>query len=236
MTVSLVVPLALHTPERERNWAWLRTRYTQAFPTWELLEAPDPGTDGDWSKGRAVNAAARKATTDVLVIADADLVIDSAELERATTLAAWEAPWVVPHGNVYRLNDRTTKAFATDRDPLTVTVHEKIRRDSLVRRIYTGPAGGGLVVVRRDAFLEVGGFDERFHGWGGEDISLAAALDTLVGDHHRIGVPAWHLWHLGAPRRAHARTNDPLAGRYRRARGDAPTMRAIVAERTEVAA
>jgi hypothetical protein len=39
----------------------------------------------------------------------------------------------------------------------------------------------GLLVVHRDAFRQVGGFDESFRGWGGEDIEMRLRLFLLAG-------------------------------------------------------
>jgi hypothetical protein len=43
------------------------------------------------------------------------------------------------------------------------------------------PSVTGLLVVHRDAFLQVGGFDESFRGWGGEDIEMRLRLFLLAG-------------------------------------------------------
>jgi GT2 family glycosyltransferase len=43
------------------------------------------------------------------------------------------------------------------------------------------PSVTGLLVVHRDAFRQVGGFDESFRGWGGEDIEMRLRLFLLAG-------------------------------------------------------
>jgi hypothetical protein len=43
------------------------------------------------------------------------------------------------------------------------------------------PSVTGLLVVHREAFRQVGGFDESFRGWGGEDIEMRLRLFLLAG-------------------------------------------------------
>ncbi|MFK4998906.1 galactosyltransferase-related protein [Bacillus sp. N9] len=54
---------------------------------------------------------------------------------------------------------------------------------------------GGINVVPRKHFETVGGFDERFVGWGGEDDAFAASLNTLCGYVKRLDATIYHLWH-----------------------------------------
>lgn len=229
MTVSLIVPLRPDGAERDRNWAYVRARYERLYPDWEIVCHPGNPT-GPWSKGTAVNAAVRQASGDVLIVADADVLVGAEVLPRAI-VALEDAAWVVPHGHVYRLTERVTaELIETQPDPRPAHISSASCR----RLRRPGPAGGGLVVARQDDFATVGGIDERFTGWGGEDISLARALDTLVGRHVRLRAPAWHLDHEPMARREGNRASEAseaLAARYLEAEGDPNAMAALCAER-----
>lgn len=222
MTVSVIVPVAHDGAERDAAWRWLRPTYPA---DWEVVQCCDT-SKGAWSKGRAVAAGAAQATGDTFVIADCDLLIDQRVLQRAVELVAERAPWVMPHGVVYRLGKKSTVALLKyDTHPLPART---------VGRRHNGPVGGGFVVCSRAGYDTVRGIDPRFTGWGGEDISFGRALDTLVGSHLRLWAPTWHLWHVPMVRPQDGRRaspeNERLAGRYLDAVGDRTAMRAIVEE------
>jgi cellulose synthase/poly-beta-1,6-N-acetylglucosamine synthase-like glycosyltransferase len=79
---------------------------------------------------------------------------------------------------------------------------------------------GGAFAMRRDAFVGLGGWDERFLGWGGEDDALSyklqrRRLSTVELDESA----ALHLWHPRPPARTlgqpHYRANQALLEGYR---------------------
>ena len=134
MTVSVVVPWR-PTPDRQPLWDLLR-------PGWETIgevvegSCPDP-----WRKGAAVADAVSRATSDVLVIADAD--VWCAEIGRAVEAVAASAPWAVPHARILRLSPIATAAALAGGDWSTT---------SLERPPHRAVSGGGLVVMRREVF------------------------------------------------------------------------------------
>lgn len=222
MTVSILVPYRPDGAERDRNWAWLQDRYRREHPGWELVEA-DSG--GEWNKPAAVNRAARKANGDTLVVADADCFTRPQALESAVAQARHHG-WVVPHHRTRRLSPEGTVKVLAGAEPRSAGLdHGKGRVPDRV-----AAAGGGLLVVRRECFETVGGMDERFAGWGWEDIAFARALDLLCGRHTRGSAVLWHLWH---PRqdRERSETNRALWRRYRAA-GPAQ-IREVIAWQTE---
>lgn len=220
MSVSIVVPFNPGDERRDRNWAWLRRRYEELYPDWEIVDRPDVGEG--WSKGRALNAAVRASSGDVLAVLDADVMLGASVLPEAVR-ALEGASWVIPHGTVWRLTEGATQALIDGR----LRFGGKLAPRNLARRPRKGPPGGGAAVLRRNDFEVVGGIDERFTQWGGEDISFARAVDTLIGPHLRMQETLWHLYHRPMDRRRGNRAseaNEELAARYLEATGDAVAM------------
>lgn len=230
LTVSLIVPLGEgHNDTREIHWEWLRARWEASRPSWEVVEGRCPANR--WCKATAVADAATRASGDVWVICDADLWVESWPDLKAAAALATEHPWVVPCGNVYRLSPATTETIVAQ-DPDT-DVRWPVARDELALGRNPNPyrlfPGGGIFALTPDAYHRAGGFDPRFVGWGGEDTSLGAALDTLAGPHHRLEASVWHLWHrpaskIGRP----SGPNEDLNRRYLHANGNPAAMQALI--------
>jgi hypothetical protein len=229
MTVDLIVPFSYGDEERDAAWKCVSEHYRRLHPSLHLTVGADPwSVDLPWSKGRAVAAAVARSSNPVLVIADADVVVPPEALGYSIIAVLHGAGWSMPHGIVYRLSRRATNAVYLQQSELGPVPNMK-----WVDRSHPGPHGGGMVVLTRAAYLAVGGIDPRFVGFGGDDISFARALDTLVGPCVRFDFPMTHLYHARTPRRAGNRgseANEALAARYMIADGDPWAMQAIVDE------
>ena len=207
---------------RRRARAWT-TRWWQA----RGYQVTIGETDGPrWCKADAYNQAAAASTADVLVIADADSIPRPRALDRAVDHAA-AGGWAVPFRKVRRLTpDATDTLLACDpatQDEPAVRVLAQAPHDAL--------PGGGVVVMHRDIWGQVGGFDPRFRGWGGEDYALGCALRTLAGPALMCGGNLWHLWHTPQPDcRAASPATDALGWRYRKAKFKPDAMRALIGE------
>lgn len=201
--VSVLVPYRASDPHRERALDFVRSWYAEHFPEWEFVVG-DSG-DGPWRKGRAVADALNRSTGWTLVIADGDVLVDSEDLRSAVRLVEDGVPWVVPHQQVFRLDEETTARIYEEgpEDP-------EFEPFATIRNPYKGFAGGGLLVVDRSDFQATGGIPDAFAGWGAEDEALGIILDSLVGPHVRLSSPLWHLYH--EPGR---RTRDPAYKRNR---------------------
>lgn len=181
-----------------------------------------------WSKGVAVDDGFARVETEGVIVADADCLVSCFDLGRATLVVAAGAPWAQPHSMVYRLHRKATGRVLAGH---VVPDGMAPARVLCERPPHPAPAGGGIVVLSRDAYRTVGGIDDRFVGWGGEDISFARALDTLVGPGVRFDGALWHLWHRPQVRLRGNRAcpaNEELAGRYLAAVGDPVAMREVI--------
>lgn len=218
--VSLLVPFDPDASIRARNWLWLRRRWETLHPNVEIVEGHH--TSPVWVKAEAVADAASRARGDVLIVADADVFTDQAAIEEALALVTHER-WVVPHTRVCRLSEVATANYLADSDLDLMSLPIEPGR-----RPYTGLAGGGIVVLTRDAYQRCP-MDDRFQGWGEEDFSWGWALDTLIGPHLRLPADLWHLWHPRQPNhRCPAPASKALSERYRNARGAPRLMQALV--------
>lgn len=222
---AFLVPLSLDADDewRTRNWHIVFNRLNDAWP---LADVRVGECDGPWCKATAINDAFARTDADVLVIHDADVFVSRNALADALmVVGSGEAPWAMPHGMVYRLDATGTRYFYDHGTP---------KERHLARSPYRAVPGGGLIVVSRDVYLDVGGFDPRFVGWGGEDEAFGLALKTLHGDGwHASGERLWHLWHDPAAPGARRPFGDnaALLARYREATTP-EAMRTLISERS----
>lgn len=222
MIASILVPFRPDGGPREAAWQWVYRWYRTHHPSWEIIVAD---SEGDWSKAQAVNRAARAARGQLLVIADADLFPHPNRLVEAVRLARTR-PWIVPYTRVHRLSEAATQQIM-EMDPSFSSLLDL----DLVKPPYTGVPGAGLLVLSRKAFLQVGGMDEEFVGWGGEDAALGYALDTIVGPHTRLRADICHLWHPRQRRGLPYSANRTRARDYELAHGRHRAMRELLLER-----
>lgn len=174
-----------------------------------IVEAPEPSGDGgpdDFNKPAAINEARRRATGEVLLVADADTHPGDVRDMVRLLLTPWKhVPWVLPQRYV------------------------KLTREATWRWLYGPPqagseadyewVGNGVswsagVVCRAADFDTCGGYDERFTHWGADDVAFAMTMNALVGPVERHPCACYHLWHPGAEGRAQPKAQHDLMYRY----------------------
>lgn len=208
MSIALLIPWRGGCQHRDAALSWVWSRYDVTQPTWERVVGHH--YEGDWCKALAVADALSRTDADILVVADADVLLEPGALRRAVAVVEQGAPWAVPHVKVRRLTEQATAhLYATGID---TGEYEKPSP-------YTGVLGGGCVVIRRDVYEDCP-LDPRFAGWGGEDLSWGEALTVLHGEPERLDSDLLHLWHPHPARiDRHVGTleNQDVRLRYKRA-------------------
>ena len=181
MRVVTLVPWRAGGDQR-RIWCWDVTRPALEDLGYEVFTGEPPFPE--WARAHAVNAASAAAGEwDVALVADADTIPDPASIERAIWWVTQTGGAVRPHMERHMLNPKGSIVIA-QRGPEALDAQHYTRRFP----------GGGLLVLTREAWDAVGGYDERFIGWGYEDTAMNLALLTKVG-WDRLPGHAWHLWH-----------------------------------------
>lgn len=193
--ISFLVPRRSDGGQRDAVWSWLRQRWHANFPQAEIIE----GDSDPFNRSESINAAAARATGDVFVIVDADSwVTPSAVREAIDSGRPYQLAW----DTGYKLTEAATRSVLAS-DPHAVRFYTAWVKQRLAEKPHTHLSG--CLVVTREAFEAVGGFDEEFRGWGFEDTAFVYALDDAFGGQPRVKAPLVHLWHPPA-----ADQNDPL--------------------------
>lgn len=175
-----------------------------------------------FNRSLAINRAAAKAGAwDVAIIADADSFVGADQILAAIDTAAASGQMTMAFDRWCHLTPAmTTRVMAGDQGNWWPGVD-----------VSMTDTCSSMFAVPRPLWDLVGGFDERFTGWGAEDIAFAHAARTLGGGWQRIPGACWHLAHDPAPRGdAPLAANIALADRYHAAAGDTAAMATLLEE------
>lgn len=183
-----------------------------------------PADSGHQPFNRAAsrNTGVAQCDAEIVVVCDGDAIAEPQPL-RAAIDAAEDGKLHLPYTAVRLLTQDGSEHIHLGTPPADARI-DHINPFSV----------GGCVVVSRDTWRAVGGWDERFTGWGFEDTAFWAAVDTFFGTVRHEGT-LYDLWHInkrgiGSPL---WRTGLALCDRYTDARGKPQAMRALLAERME---
>lgn len=243
-TISLLIPFSSKDHMRRRTLRWLLAYWAHELPDAEIIIGKSRSKV--FCKGEALNNAFRKSTGKVIAIIDADAYIQGGVIEHCAKRILEEEEhhlWYVPYKNLYRLTKEATNDILSSdpEDPIRLPrhLHQSFFENSADQSHYGHRYGAMLMVLPRKAIETLGCFDERFKGWGGEDVAFLRAMDTLFGKHKTMSTSIYHLWHpfIGDNYRnrrwagqQHDSINSNLANRYHRATRRPHKMRELVDE------
>jgi hypothetical protein len=196
-----------HHRDREANLArvlgWLKS-----FPDLDVLVVeqdnmsrfrPPPGvrhvfarSAGPYNRSWGFNMAYRESSSPYLVFGDSDIIMRGHEFLSALE-AAESLDVLSPYSSVLDL-ERGEGGLGLD-DLAKIARAGRGEGDN--QRINLC---GGVVVFSRYAFERVGGWDEDFVGWGGEDDMMTFKVEAAGLKAASMPYRCYHLWHhRGAP-------------------------------------
>lgn len=222
MSISVLIPWRDTGVDRRMAFDWTTLRCEALLPAAQICVA-DSGHE-PFNRGASVNCAATQARGDALVILDADTFFHQEQIIEAVQSLHGHDVWILPYEVYINLDVATTGQLLSSSPTVTVdpmAVGAEFRLTDSV---------SGLIVLTRSGFEQVGGFDERFRGWGFEDRAFECAANTLLAPCLRLPGYCYHLAHEVTERfdQPEIHHNRNLAEQYRQSTGQPDRMRQLV--------
>jgi len=164
--------------------SWERLLGDESLPGVQHIHARSTSADMPFNKSWAMNVGARHARADTLIFHDGDML--------------------APVGYAASVCELAVRGFQAARIPRLVFYPDQVTSELIqaerslaaVRRIaeVRQNCRGISLVMNKDAYWRIGGHDESFYGWGGEDDEILQRAETL--NFYPGGfMPFVHLWH-----------------------------------------
>lgn len=220
MNVSVVIPYRSKPGEPWRDLVhdWVRERWHRLLPDAEIASC-DSERD-PFCHASSFNLGARRVTGDILVLPDADTAVNAPTLHAALDVAR-DGGWA----------EAERYCALTEQQSIAAMGCYDLTEPAEPEWLGVAQSWAGFLVIRRDIFLELGGYDERIWGWGPDDTAIAAKLETLLAPCTRVPGTVFHIWHhrdladTYGVEGYHAKRD--LATAYDLARGDRDAMREV---------
>lgn len=151
----------------------------------KYIHLPHPEDPDGWRKAWAFNVGVDAATADIVVCHDGDIIMPKAYAsEIVKRFKQSDLDVLYLYRFLFCLSKEDTFDMVSNGDFNLATTPERVRQNWQ----------GGTVAIRKRSFMKVGGYDEAYVGWGGEDNEFFDRCWTLNA--WRFGyLPFVHLWH-----------------------------------------
>jgi len=168
-------------------------RIQAALPAWvRHIHAPLPDPQAPYNRSHTFNVGAREARSPVLLLHDNDMLVPTGYARRILQRIGTGYAVVNPKRFIFYLNPEHSQA---------VLAHGAPYDEQPAEYIVQNLEAGGSMAITAEAYHRLGGMDESFRGWGGEDNEFwdrCLTLPTWIWGYE----PIVHLWHRSQPLKA----------------------------------
>ncbi|HXM47364.1 MAG TPA: galactosyltransferase-related protein [Pyrinomonadaceae bacterium] len=171
------------------------------LPSWVRYVHAPGHSSSLYCRASAFNVGAKRAAGQLFVLHDNDLLVP----------LGYAAHLVKRFNDGFEVINLKRFIFYLSADQTArVCSSISLNVDEPPSSIMQNALGGGSLALSREAYFSIGGFDESFIGWGGEDDEFwERALTRKVWQYAYM--PLVHLWHPDQPEKAnHARASITL--------------------------
>lgn len=215
--IPVIVPLRPDQGHRDGLWRFVRSRFVE-HGYHPIIESD---SEGDWSRGEAINRGVARTDAEVFIVADADVIYQSWEQPRqAAELALRTGSLAYAHRRHHMLPWPATRRILKGQKPRPTWAEQAV--DNTMSSCWA---------ISRESWDRIGGFDERFIGWGAEDWMWMCACHAIIGL-ERVDAFTFHLWHPrdGEADHPNYAANIALGNRYMAIRNEREPMLELLSE------
>jgi predicted glycosyltransferase involved in capsule biosynthesis len=216
-TIKIRDDLQVIVVEQSQTPSLTRGSLDELFSGVQIVHAYN---DRAFNKSWGLNVAARYSQAPCLFFADTDLMVPN-DFEETLDMLARGVEVVKPYNRLIDLTDEQTHAL--DDGVLPLAAMNGTDANTPTDRAHIGEhvsLGGGIFAIQARRFMQLGGFDERFIGWGGEDDAMTLKIQRTRPSTMVLDACALHLFHprdqVALMSHAHYAQNKALLEPYRK--------------------
>ncbi len=167
-------------------------KYNPDFQTGNLLYEFIDDNNVFFHKTKYINRLIESASTRFIVVWDTDVIAHPDQvLESVMVLRKEEAIMSIPYdGRVYVCDNSLSDLFRS-----IPNAEILLKLAPCLPLMYGYCSTGGAFLADRNKYLEAGGENENFLGWGPEDFERVKRMEILHQTVHFAKGPLFHLWH-----------------------------------------
>lgn len=204
--VNIVIPLRVDSEERMDNLAFIiSSLLSQTSVSINVLEADTIqhfhpvcerhrfryqfvyDEDPVFYRTRYLNQLLADAEYPIVGIWDADVIIPPVQLLAGINSIRNGSAMCFPYGGEF--------IFLDQKQSITIRNHRSTLEEFEIIQAKMKQSVGGAFLVNKNIYMEAGGENERFYGWGPEDVERVKRLEILELPISRISGPLFHLYH-----------------------------------------
>ena len=146
----------------------------------------------EFNRAASRNAGVEESTSDVVIIMDADAFINVDQIMDACKRAKEKDALVRPFSRAAYLSEDATERFYNNP---SIFADSDGDYDYMTPDLLSVDNFGGAFVIKKKLWDDLGGMDENFIGWGGEDNAFLDSYHLKFGSSIKISGNLYSLYH-----------------------------------------